>query len=112
MPRWRFCWRVRHMRALARIDPSRWLPSSQIVTKVQLPYLYLRNLDGPPFENKLGVGHIVSATPKPIPPLGLKPSVGMTTTETLQFVVFAISSLLRVHQMYNAPSVKHVRAVV
>lgn len=33
-----------------------WLPSAKIVTKVQLPYLYFRNLDRAPFGSRLGVG--------------------------------------------------------
>ena len=43
-----------------------WLPSAEIVTKVQLPYLYFRNLDSAPFGGRLRVGALgvfVSLTP-------------------------------------------------
>ena len=43
-----------------------WLPSAKIVTKVQLPYLYLRNLDKAPFGGRLRVGALeVSVSPTP-----------------------------------------------
>ena len=44
------------MRLSLAATASGWLPSPKFVTKVQLRYLYLRNLDSAPFGGRLRVG--------------------------------------------------------